>query len=184
MFKRIPKSEALFSKKYLMEYLEKEKSKILEDIHSIDNRRLDKYSVDELVNVYKDSVIKPFTLQDKISPVKIDEKDSTVFIFSVFYEGDKNLFDYIPSNFCNNHSKGIVTEKTIDLFVTLEGSYSKEFVLAKFNEEFNLLKKWVGWVNQDIERYNNQLVKEISYLVAGKKSKNENDQAILDLFTK
>ena len=103
----------------------------------------------------------------------------TRIAFYVPYEGDKQLFDCQPSTFTDNPPRAIVGEREVTFVYARTVSDAKN-VRGEFDRDIRELKKYLGWIERDVTRFNNSIEGRASQLVSGRREKLLHDRGIVE----
>lgn len=77
-------------------------------------------------------------------------------IYTVPLTGDVVLLDASPSNWSTSHPYGAVSSSTLRLsYEVLPDQVGA--TRARFDQDLAEVKRWLGWVNGDVEQFNNEL---------------------------
>lgn len=193
-------SELLFYKYDLNQILRTRISEIKTVISSCDSSVFLKSDINDLVNEYKDHFYIPNLLlhEDKISiiPEDVDidvSQDSSRFIpdrtrpfflkglkitYCIPFTGDSTLFHSKPSTFDFNPPRGIVTDNEV-LLIYQGADLNKETLKTEFSRKLADLKKYVSWINHDLDEYNRPLESNILNMLEERKRIVQKNQSLV-----
>jgi len=103
--------------------------------------------------------------------------EGTEITFCVPYEGDKELFRWHPSTSTMSPPMARVDETEI-LFIYKLTNHDAEAVKNQFNRDLEEVKKWLGWVGNDIAQFNAQLKGKAGGRITARREKLIKDQGL------
>lgn len=193
-------SELLFYNYDLNQILRMRISEIKTVISSCDSSVFLKSDINDLVNEYKDHFYIPNLLlhEEKISiiPEDVDidvSQDSSRFIpdrtrpfflkglritYCIPFTGDPTLFHSKPSTFDFNPPRGIVTDNEV-LLIYQGADLTKETLKTEFSRKLADLKKYVSWINHDLDEYNRPLESNILNMLEERKRIVQKNQSLV-----
>lgn len=188
------RSELLFFQKgALHKFLEQRKLELRKEVESYASHYILNVSEEDfcqyLISEY--SLGAPIIHEDKIyvydqGEVAIDvSKDSMRLIFdrsqpfyvkgvkvtiTVPFKGDEEVFQYRPSTFTLNPPRGEIIGHEIHLIYEAV-EHDAEKLKQMYQRDLNEIKKYLEWVRQDVESFNNSLEAFVRQLVSQRKKK-------------
>ncbi|MBI2647410.1 hypothetical protein HYW99_02945 [Candidatus Woesearchaeota archaeon] len=90
--------------------------------------------------------------------------------YHIPFEGDRELFKYQTSSFTYSPPRAEIRSNEIIIEV-IELDHNTESVKKEFEQNFNEIKKWLNWVNQEITQFNNSLDGNIEHKIKTRKDK-------------
>lgn len=192
-------ANTLFHQKgWLSEFLEKRKAELRSEIETSDRDYILKVSeqsyCDYLFSKYR--LDAPRIFEDKIqsdnpsdvtcdNPMTalIDDFPSKVkgtrFRLHIPFEGEKELFHYIPSTY-TDPPHGVVFQNEIQLFYDYPMTPSPEEIKRDYQKDLKLIVQFLTWVRNDVSGYNEQIKTISGQLLTARKRKILNDCHILE----
>lgn len=193
-------NELLFTRSDLSAVLQNQKHEAVRAIDAFDASRLVSTGVDDLMEhfleEYKVEVIKILDDQTAVdqTEVKIDVSqdrsrfiddrsqpiylDGTRITFFVPYEGDRNLFYCRPSTFDYNPPRVVVGQAEIQ-FIYDRLNHNAEAVKSQFDSDLGKLKRYLSWVERDVNQFNQELTQKIRQRIEWRKDKVLKDRGLV-----
>lgn len=84
--------------------------------------------------------------------------------------GSIELLRYRPSKWSRNPPRAMIEGENV-VFVYSDVDLTKEKVKQNFREDINKFEKYIEWINNDVEKYNNSIEKVIRDRIIRRKSK-------------
>jgi hypothetical protein len=190
----------LFCSKELRVYLENQESKMYEEISLIDANKLLNTSTEDLVQYcYKKYYIEaPQITESEIkvaqSEAKIDVRydfnrfiedkrypvyvDGTIITFYVPYRGNAEIFECQPAKYYSLFPRAEVVEG--ELIITVPTTeHNEEKTRKAFNQEYELIQKYLVNANEQIDVFNGSLKGKASGRIESRKNKVLSDQGLV-----
>lgn len=191
----------LFSEENLRACLEGKKQALQKEIEGFDANYILNVNVDELTEslLSKYTLNPPSLIEDQIT-VEQDETDvdisqdrnriifdrsrprhikGTEVKFFIPYRGDKELFKYQTSHFGPNHPKGIINNSELIVSIT-QVDHKQDELKKKFEELITLINKWLGWIPEEVNPYNESLPTIIPSKIQESQTKFQNDNSLVN----
>ena len=194
------RQELLFNNGELRVFLEQRESGIYTEIGSQD----EKYILNVDPHEFKKYLIETYQLtaptlkEDKIYVDKSEEqvdvsqdrrrdvfdRSRPLYIkglkvsYHIPFDGTPELFKYRTSSFTYSPPRADIKENEIIIEV-IELDHNTDSVKREFEQNFNEIKKWIGWVNQEISQFNNSLEDKIEQRIKTRKEKLIKDQNLV-----
>ena len=94
-------------------------------------------------------------------------------IIAVPFEGDGELFHYIPSKFTYNPPRGVIVGNEIHLIYETDKNdkSAKEKLERQIQQELNEIKNYLVWIEQDVKVFNESLYQLVKKLFSQRKKK-------------
>lgn len=194
------RQELLFHDGELRLYLQKIDSKMFSEIESqnenyilsVDSQEFKKY----LIDTYQ--LIAPTLKEDRIyvdkSEEKVDVSQDQMRVISdrgrpfyikglkvsyhIPFDGNPELLKYRTSSFTFNPPRADVRRNEIIIEI-IELNHNTDSVKREFEQNFNEIKKWLIWVNQEIYQFNTSLDSKIEQKIKARKEKLIKDQTLV-----
>jgi hypothetical protein len=133
---------------------------------------------DVSINIRNDQRFGAYWRRDEdLSPVF---KKAKQILIHLPFSGDQELFSLKPSTFTLGNPMAEITKNellfTIDFFSDVD---TTEQVEGEINNRIELIKRYVGWLNNDIMSFNNSLESLIGNSIVEMRKKLSQDEAIL-----
>jgi hypothetical protein len=166
----------LFSSARLSDYLEKRKKEAIDDVQQQDtNYILNVNPADFYEYIAQKYLLRNIVLDE--SKITVDQQEVEVDVsgdrrllidrthpyrtgtrvtYFVPFEGNPELFKYIPSTRNSNPPRGIVKGQVLEL--SFEGvDITSEKIRTEFDRKLTEIKTWIGWVTDNVSNYNEHL---------------------------
>lgn len=112
---------------------------------------------------------------DRNRPVYV--KGMKVF-YHIPFDGNPELFKYQTSTSSFNPPRANIRNNEIVVEV-IELDHNTDSVKREFEQNFNKIKKGLGWVNQEVSQFNNSLNAKIEQKIKTRKDKLVKDQSLI-----
>ena len=182
-----------FRKGDLRDFLEHKKLELKKEVEKYDSNYILNVSEEDFCQylVSKYSLKPPKIYEDKIyvySPKEVDvdvSRDPMRAIFdrnrpfyvkgvqiiiAVPFEGDGELFQYKPSTFTLNPPRGEVVGEEIHLIYEMV-EHNAERLEQEYQRELNEIKRYLEWVEGDVNAFNGLLAQFVKQLISQRKKK-------------
>jgi hypothetical protein len=162
----------LFCKGNLIDYLERRKLKIQEEIYGLDEDYILSVREEDLVEALKKKYnITPPILkineQYQLNPREIDIEliqepnrvirpfysKGTLISVVIPFEGDEELFYFTPSQFITEFPRGRIEESKLILEYKIANHDSKS-LKSWIDKDIHLIESYLNWVKNDVDNYN------------------------------
>lgn len=171
-------------------------------------KAIDAYTPNRLLNTSVDDLVEYFFEEHRIEPIKILEDQITVdqseakidvsrdrlraiydrsqpfylngtrITFFVPYEGEKDLFFCQPSTFTYNPPRAVIMNREAQLVYDVL-DHNAESVKSAFDRDFKNLQEYLGWIERDVNQFNNQLKPKIHQRIEKRRQKILIDQGLV-----
>lgn len=191
------KPSLLFSQGELAEFLEQRKSSLKKEVENYDADYILNVSEEDFCQylISKYTLLTPLIYKDKSYIYEHKEVDVDVsndpmrvifdrsrpfyikgvqIVIAVPFEGDTELFYYRPSTFTFNPPAGKIVGQEIHLIYEMT-KHDEEKLKKNFNYDLSEIEKYLGWVKQNVESFNNSLNTYVKQIVHERKNKLLND---------
>ena len=186
------KQGLLFNNGFLRNFVQQREAKLFSEIESqeenyilgVDAQEFKKYLIE------KYQLTSPTVKEDKIYVDKSEEdvdvsqdrrrdvfdRSRPLYVkglkvsYHIPFEGDQELFKYQTSSFTYSPPRAEINGNEIVIEV-IELDHNTESVKREFEQNFNEIKKWLNWVNQEITHFNNSLDGNIEHKIKTRKDK-------------
>lgn len=176
--------DLLFNSAYLSDSIRNQEQGLVQRIHG--------ENTDYIITVNEDSYIQHMVDLFEISPLNIRqdaisvsppfEKEVTIddwgrtlnlrktfLLFSIPFDGDKELFKLRPSQFDLNPPRETIAPNEIK--ITLEQQGDIDRLKAELNQRIHRIQQYISWQAEEIADWNNQLEDKIKMIFSARKSK-------------
>lgn len=114
-------------------------------------------------------------IRDENRPFYLPGTQVTYFIP---FKGDPELFNYKPSTFTYQPPEGRINGQVLELF--FEGvDVSPDKIKGKFERALSELKRWLGWVSNQVQQFNEQLPPIIEDQIKARREKLLKDRGLV-----
>lgn len=149
------------------------------DIQAYSNYLVEKYSIEPLTLLEDEITVTTVEKDIDVSqdPMRfIDDRSRPVYLsgteitYYIPFRGTPELFRYKTSTFNYSPPKGVIRGQ--ELWVSFEGTnLEAEDIKRKFENVLVDIKKWLGWVEKDLNKYTSQLITEIEEDIKSRREK-------------
>ena len=181
--------------------LESQQKRIVDEISSLDEERILGTPHEDIIDYFvKKFYVEPIQLEE--SKIQVGYGDAQIdvrnrFEFAVFdygrpayvqgtritfyipFSGDYQLFHCRPSTFSLNPPRG-AADKTEVVFTYDLTSVDREQVQSEFNGHLASVKKYIGWIRQDVENFNSNIRAIASERLASRREKLLRDRELVE----
>jgi hypothetical protein len=192
--------DLLFYEYDLRSSIEAYKKAMLDEVGSMDSSRLLNTNPDELANYLEQKYLANVPKLDE-QAIQVDQTatkvdvsqdrnrffhdrsqpfyvEGTAITYYVPFEGDKDLFKCKPSTFTTTLPSAKVTDGQI-AFEYVITDHDVEKVKAQFKHDLEEVKKYLGWIENDVAPYNNQLKGNARSCIDARREKLLRDQGLV-----
>lgn len=191
------RDQHLFDEGELRDVLRQREAKMYQEIDSYDRNYILNASVDDLCNYleqrYRMEPLKLLTdnIETDIGETKVDVSkdpnrsfidrrqpfyiDGTTITYEIPFEGDPDLFRYIPTTRLIKYITGRVHDGKVH-FTFTRTDHNVEQVKRDFHSEFDALKQQVGHANTDVNEFNSSLHNKARTRITSRREKILKDQ--------
>lgn len=191
---------SLFSNGGLRDFLQQRESKLYSEIESQDEKYILNIDPQEFKKYLTEKFLltAPTLKEDKIYVDKTEEdvdisQDGRRFItdrsrpfyvqglkvsYHIPFDGNPELFKYQTSSFTYSPPYGDIKNSELIIEI-IELDHKTDSVKREFDQNFNEIKKWLIYVNQDISQFNSSLDSKIEQKIKTRREKLIKDQNLI-----
>jgi len=190
--------ETLFSSRKFTERIDSLSSSLNNNINRLPKSDFEDSTIDELVEKFntKYKIEVPQLLEDKIYQKKPKDTqieirgfqgrrnvvEGTIYTFMIPFEGDSSMFTILPSSFMSVLPRAYVGNNELKIQYEIPISSNSSLIKTDFDKNLDIIKKYLGFLNQDINLFNNKLESTLKTKLEMRKNKLDKDDEITSGF--
>lgn len=191
------KTNPLFNTDRLYNFLEKSKVQIYTEIESLGENYLLSVNLDDVFEylIDKYSIIPPelIKVDNNVNIELIEQRETefkkedwgriinvkaNIYVFSIPFNGDEKMFKYQPSSFSSILPYGNVNGKELHISFAVT-DHDSNALKQKMDKEINTIEQYLGWIKNDVIKFNNELKRTIFEKLETRKEKLLKDQGLV-----
>jgi hypothetical protein len=191
------KTNPLFNTDRLYNFLEKSKVQIYTEIESLGANYLLSVNLDDVFEylIDKYSIIPPelIKVDNNVNIELIEQRETefkkedwgriinvkaNIYVFSIPFNGDEKMFKYQPSSFSSILPYGNVNGKELHISFAVT-DHDSNALKQKMDKEINTIEQYLGWIKNDVIKFNNELKRTIFEKLETRKEKLLKDQGLV-----
>jgi len=192
------KTNPLFNTDRLHNFLEKSKVQIYNEIDSLKANYLLSVNLEDVFEYLTDkySIIPPelIKVDNNIDIELIDQKENqlkkedswgriinvnaNIYVFSIPFSGDEKMFKYQPSSSSSVLPYGNVNGQELHISFAVT-DHDIDALKQEMNKQIHTIEKYLGWIKNDVIKFNNELKVMILERLKTRKEKLLKDQGLV-----